>query len=55
MAAFEIEHLGDEIKTRPNGRAAKAHQPKPQSAGRPSAGRFPKIATQVSRDDIGEP
>ena len=51
---FEIEHLGDEIKTRPNGRTAKTHQTKPQSTGRAGPGGFPKIATQVSRNDIGQ-
>ena len=51
---FEVEHLGHEIKTRSNGRAAKTHQTKPQSPGRTGAGRLPKIATQISRHDIGQ-
>ena len=51
---FEIEHLGDEIETRPNGRTAKTHQTETQSTGRASPGGFPKIATQVSCHDIGK-
>ena len=43
---FEIEHLGDEIKTRPDGRTAKAEQAKPKSTRRAGAGRLPKITAQ---------